>query len=564
MASPIPIGRPIANTQVYILDQRMQPVPVGITGELYVGGDGLARAYLNRPDITGQRFIPNPFRTQPGACLYKTGDLCRYLPDGNIEFLGRLDSQVKIRGFRIELGEIESTLAEHPAVSAAAVVVREEIPGEKRLVAYIVPHHPESPPTSKALCDFLKEKLPDYMVPTDFINMEGLPLTPSGKLDRQALPIVSPSRQAENRYVPPRDVQEWQLARIWEEILNVRRIGIEDDFFDLGGHSLLAVRMMARIEDAYGKCLPLESLFAEATIKHLVECLRREGLRGARSAIVPVQPGGSRPPFFFLHVDSRGGFYCGKLARLLGQEQPFYGVMPNGFDGKPLLPTIEAMAEENVRHLVALQPQGPYMLGGFCRGGLIAYEMARQMEQRGLKVGLVILLDAAVPRRFGWLEALIRCCGGLARLEPDAQTRVHGQVRYYLLRTHSAYHRGLGALLTLYLQTAKRRLLRLPGTPPEEPGTPGPAFGGILMNYRPKPYPGRVVLLRTKSLQSSCPMDLTAGWGKLVSQLEVHEVPGDHATCRTEHVGVVAELVGRCLHAYHAEVQRASAQCGCL
>lgn len=574
MASSIPIGRPIANTQIYILDPHLQPVPTGVAGELYIGGDGLARGYLNRPEITRQRFIPNPFSTKPGVRLYKTGDLCRYLPDGNIEFLGRLDNQVKIRGFRIELGEIESALAEHPAVSAAAVVVREEIPGEKRLVAYIVPHRPTSPPTLKALRDFLREKLPDYMMPSDFVTLESLPLTPSGKVDRRALPIGSRSRQAENRYVRPRDQQEEQLVKIWEEILNVRPIGIEHDFFDLGGHSLLAVRMMDRIRDIYGMCLPLATLFAEATIKHLAECLRTESLREVQSAIVPVQPGGSHPPFFFLHGDWWGGLYCRKLARLLGPEQPFYGVMPNGFEGKPLLPTVEAMAEENVRQVVALQPQGPYFLGGFCNGGHVAYEMARQMEQQGLEVGLVILLDAAVHRHFGWLKALIRYGGWIARLDVDLQTRVYGRLQGFLVRATSAYREGLQTLLTLCLRTTRRHLLLLLGIPPEELGIPGPVlddperrlrlvrFADILLNYQPKSYPGRVVLLRTKSLESGYPTDRTVGWGKLAAQLEVHEPPGDHGSCLTEHVGVVAEHIGRYLRTFNEEPERALAQRG--
>jgi len=568
-ASSIPIGRPIANTHVYILDPHLQPVPTGVAGELHIGGDGLARGYLNQPEITCQKFIPDPLSTKPGARLYKTGDLCRYLADGNIEFLGRLDNQVKIRGFRIELGEIESALAEHPEVSGAAVVVREEIPGEKRLVAYIVPRRPTSPPTLKALRDFLREKLPDYMVPSDFVTLEVLPLTPNGKVDRRALPVGSRPREPENRYVSPRDLLEWQLARIWEEILNVRPVGIEHDFFDLGGHSLLAVRMMDRIEQALCQRLPLSILFQEATIKHLAEYLRAESRKEAQSALIPVQPRGSLQPFFFLHGDWTGGFYCRKLAQLLGQEQPLYVLAPNGFDDKPLLPTVEAMAKENIRHLVALQPEGPYLLGGFCSGGLVAYEMARQMEQQGLEVGLVILLDAAVMRHFGWLKALVRYAGWLARLDVDAQTRVYGRLRGYLVRIPSAYREGLWKFLPLCLRTARRDLLRLLGTPPEELGIPGPVFadperrlrevrfGGILMNYRPKPYQGRVVLLRPTSLQDLYPTDRTAGWGKVASQLEVHKLPADHNTCRTEHIGVVAEHIRSCLRAFQGEGKRA-------
>jgi thioesterase domain-containing protein len=407
------------------------------------------------------------------------------------------------------------------------------------------------------------------MVPSDFVTLEALPLTPNGKVDRRALPTGSRPSQAENRYVQPRDVLEWQLARIWEEILNVRPIGIEHDFFDLGGHSLLAVRMMDRVENAFCQRLPLSILFQGATIKHLAECLRTESRKDVQSAIIPVQTSGSLPPFFFLHGDWNGGLYCRKLARLLGPEQPFYGVMPDGFDGKSMLPTIEAMAEENIRQLVALQPHGPYWLGGYCNGGHVVYEMARQMKQQGLEVGLVIILDAAVPRYFGWLKALIRYGGWLVRLDVDAQIRVYRQLRNYLLRTHSAYHRGLRALLTLFLQTARRKLLRLLGTPPEKLGIQAPVvddpeqylryqqFGLVLLNYRPKPFQGRVVLLRTKSLQENYPTDRTGGWGKLVSQLEVHELPGDHVTCQTVHIGLVAEHIGSCLRAFQEDGDRA-------
>jgi thioesterase domain-containing protein len=248
--------------------------------------------------------------------------------------------------------------------------------------------------------------------------------------------------------------------------------------------------------------------------------------------------------------------------------------MPNGFDDKPLLPTVEAMAEENVRQLVALQPQGPYLLGGYCNGGIVAYEMARQMEQQGLEVGLLILLDAAVLRHFGWLKVLIRYAGRLAKLDVDMQTRVYGQLRGYLVGASIAYREGLRTFLTLGLRTAKTDLLHLLGTPPEAPGIPGPAFDdldrslrevrylGNLMNYRPKSYPGRVVLLRTKSLESGCPTDRTAGWGKLAAQIEVHELPGGHSTCLTEHLEVVAEHIGRCLHTFYEEPERALAQRG--
>jgi amino acid adenylation domain-containing protein len=563
----VPLGRPIDNTRLYALDGQLQPVPIGVPGELYVGGDGLARGYWNRPEITARLFIADRFGDQPEARLYRTGDRVRYLPTGNLQFLGRADNQVKVRGFRVELEEIETVLAEHPAVSAAAVVAREESAGEKRLVAYIVPRHSTTLPTSKTLRDFLKKKLPDYMVPSDFVTVEALPLTPNGKVDRRALPTGSQPRQTENRYIPPRDLLEWQLAGIWEQILSVRPIGIEHDFFDLGGHSLLAVRMMDRIEDACCQRLPLSTLMAEATIKHLAECLRAECPKESQSGFVPVQPRGARPPFFFLHAEWTGGLYCRKLARLLGPEQPFYGLMPNGFDGKPLLPSVEAMAAENIRHLVALQPRGPYLLGGFCNGGFVAYEMARQMEQQGLQVGLVILLDAAVPRCFGWLKTLIRYWGWLARLDADEQIGAYSLLRKYLIRVQEAWQKGRGALIDFHRQTVWKELRRRVATRLKKPSHATPVgedsqqalrelrFAGVMMNYRPKPFPGRVVLLRTKSLDRPYPTDRTAGWGKVVSQLQVHEVPGDHMTLLVEQIGAVAEHMGSCLRAFHADAR---------
>ena len=346
----------------------------------------------------------------------------------------------------------------------------------------------------------------------------------------------------------------------------MRPMGIEQDFFDLGGHSLLAVRMMDRIEDVYGKHLPLATLFAGATINHLAECLRTERLSEAESTIVPVQSCGPHPPFFFLH--GGGGLYCQKLARLIGQDQPFYGVTPKECDEDASLVTVEAMAEEAVRQLIALQPQGPYLLGGYCHGGLIAYEMARQMKQQGIEVGIVILLDAWVPRYFGWLNALIRLGGRLARIDVDAQTRLYARLRRFLVRASNVHRGGLRTFLSLCWGTVRAELQRLSGATPEARGVPAQVFDNpvapladlryrrILMNYRPKPYSGRVILLRTRAAQVSYPTDLTAGWGKLAAKVDVHHLPGDHITCQTEHVGDVAECIAKYLRAYHGEDER--------
>jgi amino acid adenylation domain-containing protein len=273
----VSLGWPIANTQLYVLDRQLGPVPIGVPGELYIGGTGVARGYLNRPELTAERFLPDPFRQVPGARLYKTGDRVRYRPDGTLEFLGRLDHQMKIRGFRIELGEIEAILHQHPAVQAAIVIAREDTPGDQRLVAYLVANH-QPLPAPGILRRFVQEKLPDYMVPSAFVGLQTLPLTPNGKVNRRALPAPEQQRPEPERLVQTSgDALEQLLTKVWEDVLGVRPIGIRDDFFALGGHSLLAVRLFAQIESILGHELPLATLFQAPTVEQLASVLREEG-----------------------------------------------------------------------------------------------------------------------------------------------------------------------------------------------------------------------------------------------------------------------------------------------
>ncbi|MBW3585942.1 MAG: amino acid adenylation domain-containing protein, partial [Cyanobacteria bacterium 0813] len=273
LRTQVPIGRPIANMQIYLLDKYLNPVPIGVPGELHIGGAGIARGYLNRPELTKDKFIPNPFSNEPGTRLYKTGDLARYLPDGNIEFLGRIDNQVKIRGFRIELGEVESTLSQYPTVQHCVVTARVDIESDKRLVAYIVSSQQQKPTTDELRC-FLKQKLPDYMVPSAFVFLDTLPLTPNGKIDQRALPAPEGLRQEPaSTFVPPSDDLEIQLTKIWENVLGKKPISVKDNFFDLGGHSLLTVRLLAKINKAFGKSLPLAALFQAPTVEQLASIL---------------------------------------------------------------------------------------------------------------------------------------------------------------------------------------------------------------------------------------------------------------------------------------------------
>jgi acyl carrier protein len=284
------IGRPIANTQIYILDRHRQPVPVGVPGELYIGGAGVARGYLHRPDLTAHKFIADPFSTNPGARLYRTGDRARYLPDGTIEFLGRLDHQVKIRGFRIEPGEIEAVLGQHPAVREAVVIVREDTPGDKRLGAYVVAHQ-AALVTSSELRHLVKERLPEFMVPDAFVMLDALPLTASGKVDRRALPAPERGRAAvESTYVAPRSPMEELIAGIWAEVLGLAQISVHDNFFEVGGHSLLATQVMARVRASLQVEVPLRTLFEAPTLAGLAEAVRELQAKGASRPVPAIRP----------------------------------------------------------------------------------------------------------------------------------------------------------------------------------------------------------------------------------------------------------------------------------
>jgi acyl-coenzyme A synthetase/AMP-(fatty) acid ligase/acyl carrier protein len=265
------IGRPIPGRQIYILDRQRELIPAGVAGEIYIGGAGVARGYLNRPDLTAERFVPHPFSSEPGARLYRSGDLARYLPDGNIEFLGRIDHQVKIRGHRVELGEVEAVLGEHPAVSEVVILAKEDLSNEKRLVAYIV-LHPEQTVTVSELREFLKKKLPDHMIPAAYVPLNELPLTANRKLDRQALPAPEPGRpQMEQAFVAPRTAAEMVMARIWSDLLNVEQVGIHDNFFELGGHSLLATQVISQVRSTFQVEIPLRRLFERPTVASLLD-----------------------------------------------------------------------------------------------------------------------------------------------------------------------------------------------------------------------------------------------------------------------------------------------------
>ena len=393
----VPIGKPIANTTFYILDSNRQAVGAGTEGELYIGGEGLARGYFQRADLTAEKFVPDPFSTIPEARMYRTGDLARFRTDGNVEFLGRIDHQVKIRGFRIELGEIESALEQHVGIRQAVVVAREDNPGDKRLVAYYVSHSSNALAATE-LRQHVSLQLPDYMTPSAFVRMDKFPLTPNGKVDRKALPApTSRDFESEKEYVAARNDTEQKLVQLWEETLALSPISVTANFFELGGRSVLAARLFTKIYRTFGKELPLSTLFHSPTIERLAKELSPIDGKGEYSTLVAIQPNGSLPPFFCVHGGAGSTLFLQELARHLGPEQPFYGIEPEGMDGKPFQRlTVEQMAAHYLAEVRKIQPNGPYYLGGYCFGGLVAFEMARLLHAQGERAELVALFSAAL------------------------------------------------------------------------------------------------------------------------------------------------------------------------
>ncbi|MFZ1010470.1 MAG: amino acid adenylation domain-containing protein [Candidatus Sulfotelmatobacter sp.] len=543
----VTIGKPIANTQVYVVDEEMEPVPVGVSGELYIGGDGLARGYLNRPELTAERFVPDPFaskNTGGGGRLYRTGDLVRWQVDGNLEYLGRLDQQVKIRGFRIELEEIEAVLERHPSVARCVVLAREDQPGERRLVAYVVKKTGVPWPNASGLEEYLKVSLPEYMVPTVFVELEKLPLNHNGKIDRKALP--QPDRDTpEEEYVGPRDATEETLCQLWQEVLRRERVGIHDDFFSMGGHSLLAVLIIARIKLAFAIEIPLSALFAGPTVakmaKHIVAANGHEGPQSS-PVLVSVQPQGSRAPFFCVHAVGGQVISYAELSQEMGLEQPFYGLQSppaNLFPESSI--SIEQMATLYNREIRSVQPVGPYLLSGWSMGGLVAWEMAQQLMKEGEAIRLLALIDTTPPS--GYLEAddrddeismLARFALDMSRLvgkdprplveqflkaaEQDQWKMVQDTLTSYGVLAPKTAHAEMTALLDVYTRNFR-----------------------AMKNYSIHTSKQAVVYFRASERPESIskPWITWAGGG-----IQFHVVPGDHYTILTRpNVRIIAEAL---------------------
>ena len=391
------IGRPIANTQIYILDGSLEPVPTGAAGELYIGGTGVARGYLNRPKLTAERFLADPFSSVVGARMYKTGDVGRYLGDGNIEFLGRNDQQVKIRGFRIELGEIEARLADHPRVREAVVLAREDQPGDRRLVAYYVAEE-NARLSAEGLRTHLAVRLPEYMVPAAYVAMDKLPLSANGKLDRKALPSPDAAAYVTRRYEAPMGEIESTVARIWEDVLKLERIGRHDNFFQLGGHSLLIVKVKNLLHQA-GIETTVAHFFNHPTIESFAALLAETSASSLRRGAQRIR-GGTQTTLFLVHDGYGDELYFSALAQYLPRELPVYG-LPSVPPGEPPRRTLHGMAERMVSLIQEVQALEPYRLAGWSFGGVLAYEIAQQLLDQGHALEFLGLIDAFCPQDDG-------------------------------------------------------------------------------------------------------------------------------------------------------------------
>ena len=518
LSATTPIGRPIANTQIYILDGCGHPAPIGVEGELYIGGAGVARGYLNRPNMTAERFVADPFSAEPGARMYKTGDLGRWTADGIIEYLGRNDFQVKVRGFRIELGEIEARLAEWEGVSEVNVIAREDSPGDKRLVAYYVAGANIAP---EALRAHLLARLPEYMVPAAYVRLDIMPLTHNGKLDRTALPAPDSRAYTRDAYQAPASAVEEKLARIWARVLGLDRISRNANFFDLGGHSLLAIRMLMLLEEEFGASLTLNSLFRAPSIAALSELLQQGGSPSISSPqVVSIQSQGKRPPLFAIIAPT----LYRNIAKHLGNTQPVIGLQLFDPTTRPELKysRLEDVASECVKLIREIQPQGPYSLIGWCVGGVLAFETAQQLAQMGHEISFVGIIDGWAPdyiRRRGaaWLKAVdfaTRCKRAYAEIRAGRAMTMRPFVWFRHAPRADASPISSDPELRMIEQLNFEMLLhlwRLQGA------------------YEPKPFHGLVHVFVSQFRPTEWLADPSLGWAPLATEgVETVSLKGDH------------------------------------
>lgn len=537
----IPIGLPISNTRAYILDQDLKPVSLGVAGELYLGGPGVARGYRNRPDLTAERFIRDPIGNDP--CLYKTGDVARWRPDGNIDFLGRIDAQVKLRGFRVELGEIEELARHHESVRDAVALV-DKHPNREPFLSLFAVSKPGSNASAAEVLRFLRQHLPEFMVPERCRVLARWPLTSSGKVDRRALIAQdsSPVHVAGN--VPPRTELEKKLVHIWESLLNIHPIGIRDNFLDIGGNSLLVVRLFARIEESFGARLPVVALLEAPNIEQLAALLAKKGRAEKIAYVRPVQSEGDGSCFFVLGA----GPLLWPLAAALGPNQRFFsvGIEPDAVG--LLIPPyrVERIAGHMATAILDRQSHGPYYLGGFCHDGLYAYEVAQQLLRAGRQVGLLALFETENP---SWPSGVLPG-SGLAREFGRLKSR-RNQFRNLTISELTAYLRRLTSTFRQSLERAWWSffpyLYQLKLAHAHKSLEPILYIAGHC--YKAQPLACPVAIFRGKRWPGAPVRDPFLGWCDLLAgPCETYEVEGDHAGIFAEdNVTHFAEVLRCCL-----------------
>ncbi|MFP2960560.1 amino acid adenylation domain-containing protein [Myxococcus sp. 1LA] len=528
-ANTVPIGQPLAQSTAYVLDAQRQPVPTGVTGELFVGGDGLAWGYWNQPGLTAERFVPHPFATTEGARLYRTGDLVRRREDGVLEFVGRRDNQVKLRGFRIELGEIEAALRQHAAVREAVALIREDLPGDKRLVAYASTSASEGVGPA-ALREHLQRLLPSHAVPSDVILLDALPLTPNGKVNHRALPRPADAGEAPPDAVAPRTPFEREVAALWSDVLGRPIPGVTVSFFDLGGHSLLAAQLVAKLSERYGVKVPLQVLFQRPTVATLAQWLQeaKSGQGGPDAALpgslILLQQGrSSLPPLLCMHPVGGTVFCYQDLVRALGPERTVYGFQAPGVNGEcEPLSSVEQLASLHLDALLQHLPRPPYYLVGLSMGGTIVYDMAQRMRRMGIAPELLVFLDTPgpgqLPTQFEDDAALLAASFGDASAELTQHLRSLTPQEQMLEVLRRARAGGVVeesfSLVDLqtFLATWKAHMR-------------------ALFSYQPQPYDGAAVYLRASEYVPPHPRHPEQPWQQLVrGGLELVHVPGNHQT----------------------------------
>jgi len=540
--SSVPIGRPVANTQIYLLDPRGRPVPLGARGELHIGGVQVGAGYHGRPELTAERFIPDPFGPDPAARLYKTGDLASFDADGTIQFHGRLDSQVKLNGFRIELGEIESTIRREPGVRDAVVVMRGEA-AEARLIAYVVTDDERRSPD--AWRRLLAATLPAFMVPT-VVRIPRLPLTPNGKLDRAALPAAE--RPAHAAVDDHHNMLYHELIGIWEHVLGVAPIGAHDNFFMLGGQSLLAVRLIAAVSQTFGKPFPATRFFAGPTVAQMASVLVEGMDADTGSPLVAMQTSGTKVPLFFIDGDLHGGgHYVRSLARGLGDDQPLYALHMPGTNGRPFPRSIEEMALDYAALIEGVRPHGPYALGGFCSGALIAYEIARLFQAKGERVDKLIFVESGamngkLTRIAGVVDALL----GVLRVDAARRSIARNAVARIANRVRQATReplrfRTMPARYVPRFVDALRRRTRV-----DVGVTIRARWDDRTMHYIPKRFRGSVTVLLARDAERPGRIRET-NWASVVDHVDTFAIPGSHLTCITRHIDSTAAQIRECL-----------------